>query len=46
MGAHNMKWYVYFTDYRGIYRCHCFEDDEQQARHFASLVNGEVTYCR
>ena len=44
-----MKWYVYFTDYRGVYRCHCFEEDdrtEQQARHFAKLVNGEAVYCR
>lgn len=41
-----MKWYVYFTDYRGVYRCHCFEDDEQQAQHFAKLVNGEAVYCR
>lgn len=36
-----MKWYVYFIkDGRRI--CHCFEDDEKQARHFAALVNGEL----
>lgn len=38
-----MKWYVYFLK-NGIRTCHCFEEDEQQARHFASLVNGEVVY--
>ena len=34
-----MKWYVNF--YRnGAKISHCFEDDEKQAKHFASLVNG------
>ena len=37
-----IKWYVYFTGRGGLWRCHCFEDDEKQARHFASLVNGQV----
>lgn len=38
-----IKWFVYFIGQGGAYRCHCFEDDEQQARHFASLVNGKLT---
>ena len=34
-----MKWYVNF--YRnGVKISHCFEDDEKQEKHFASLVNG------
>lgn len=40
-----MKWYVYFFDRYGEKTCHCFEDDEQEARHFANLVDGEVKYC-
>lgn len=36
------KWFVYFLGRHGEKLCHCFEDDERQARHFASLVNGEV----
>ena len=36
-----MKWYVYFLK-NGIRVCHCFEDNEEEARHFANLVNGEV----
>lgn len=40
-----MKWYVYFTNRYGRKVCHCFENDEPQARHFASLVNGDVRYC-
>lgn len=36
------KWFVYFFDRHGVKRCHCFENDEQQARHFSSLVDGEV----
>lgn len=38
-----IKWRVHFIDRKGVSRCSCFEDDEQQARHFASLVNGEIT---
>ena len=36
-----MKWYVNFYK-NGVLICHCFEDDEKQAKHFASLVNGTV----
>ena len=36
-----MKWYVYFNK-NGRVICHCFEDDEKQAKHFAALVNGKV----
>ncbi len=39
---HMVKWFVYFIGRNGVKRCHCFENDEQQARHFASLVNGRV----
>lgn len=38
-----IKWFVYFCDRPGENRCHCFEEDEQQARHFASLVAGKVS---
>ena len=34
--------FVYFFGRHGEKRCHCFEDGEQQARHFASLVGGEI----
>lgn len=35
------KWYVvWYKD--GVKRGSSFEDDEKQARHFASLVNGKV----
>lgn len=37
-----VKWFVYFFGRHGEKRCHCFEDGEQQARHFASLVGGEI----
>lgn len=40
-----MKWYVYYTNLFGKRTCECFENDESQAKHFASLVNGEVKYC-
>lgn len=40
-----MKWYVYFTDEHGVYRCHCFEDNEQEATGYAELVNGVAKYC-
>lgn len=39
-----MKWYVSFIK-NGFKVCHCFEDDELQARHFANLVNGTVQRC-
>lgn len=35
------KWYVNFYK-NGVLISHCFEDDEKQAKHFASLVNGTV----
>ena len=36
-----MKWYVkFYKEGKAVF--HCFEDDEKQARHFASLVNGYV----
>lgn len=35
------KFYVYFYR-KGQRACHCFEDEYEQAQHFASLVNGEV----
>ena len=35
-----MRWYVYFYK-NGKRICHGF-DDEKQAKHFASLVNGEI----
>ena len=38
-----MKWYVYFLK-NGKTVCHCFEQDEKQARHFASLVNGRIEH--
>ena len=37
-----VKWFVYYTGRHGVKRCSCFEDDEQQAKHFASLVEGRV----
>lgn len=37
------KWYVYFIGRHGEIRCHCFEDDEKQARHFSTLVGGNVS---
>lgn len=36
-----MKYYVNFVQ-SGVSCSHCFENDEHQARHFASLVNGDV----
>lgn len=36
-----MKWYVNFYK-NSVKMSHCFEDDEKQARHFVSLVNGTV----
>ena len=38
-----IKWFVYYIDHHGVRRCSCFEEEEQQARHFASLVNGKLT---
>ena len=39
------RWYVYFISPNTKQKtCHCFEDDEKQARHFANLVSGIV--CR
>lgn len=38
-----IKWYVDYIDRHGAKCCSCFEDEEQQARHFASLVNGKLT---
>ena len=35
------KWYVNYYN-NGVLVSHCFEDDEKQAKHFASLVNGTV----
>lgn len=37
-------WYVYYFDKTGVRRCSCFEDDEQQARFFASQVNGSLMH--
>lgn len=39
-----MKYYVYFIDEHGIERCNCFEENKEEAEHFASLVNGRVHY--
>lgn len=36
------KWYVNYYN-NGVLVSHCFEDDEKQAKHFASLVNGTVS---
>lgn len=36
-------WYVYFFS-NGVQKCICFEDDEQQARFFASQVNGRLMH--
>ena len=33
------KYYVYFFK-NGREVCECFENEEEQARHFATLVNG------
>lgn len=35
-----IKWFVYFIGEHGEKRCHCFEHEENQAKHFAKLVNG------
>ena len=35
------KYYVYFFK-NGRKECHCFENDKNQAEHFANLVNGKV----
>lgn len=37
-----MKYYVYFKNAHDVRVCHCFEQDEQQAEHFAKLVGGAV----
>lgn len=39
-----MKYYVYFLDEHGFERCDCFENDKEQAEHFARLTNGRVYY--
>ncbi len=40
-----MKWYVYFrSSYYGRRICHCFEQNEKEARWFAEQVNGELYY--
>lgn len=36
-----MKYYVYFVK-NGQKTCHCFEEDREQAEHFAKLVRGEL----
>lgn len=36
-----MKFYVYFFKNR-IKQVHCFEQDEEQAKFFASQVGGEI----
>ncbi len=36
-----MKYYVYFYK-NGNQICHCFEQDKEQAEHFAKNVNGEI----
>lgn len=38
-----IKWYVYFEERNGRKCCHCFEHEGQQAKHFASNVNGNAT---
>ncbi len=38
-----MKWYVYFYK-DGTKCCHCFEENETEARWFAGLVDGEARY--
>ena len=40
----DMKYYVYFIDEHRIERCNCFEENKEEAKHFASLVNGRVHY--
>lgn len=38
------KYYVTFVNHLGNTVTHCFENDREQAIHFASLVNGNITY--
>ena len=35
------KFYVYFFK-NGREVCHCFEDDEEQAKHFSKIMNGRI----
>ena len=35
------KYYVYFNKH-GQELCRCFENDKDQAEHFANLVNGRI----
>lgn len=35
------KWYVYFFK-NGQKACHCFEENKEEAEHFAELVGGEL----
>lgn len=37
-------WYVYYFGSKGAEKCSCFEDNEQQARFFASQVNGRLKH--
>lgn len=39
-----MKYYVYWKNQYGTTLCHCFEQDEKQAKHFAKNVDGIVKY--
>lgn len=39
-----MKYYVNFTDWTGMPRCHCFENAKEEAEHFAKLVDGSVFF--
>lgn len=35
------KYYVYFFK-NGHETCHCFENEKNEAEHFAKLVNGRI----
>lgn len=39
-----MKYYVNFISEYGTPKCICFEEDREQAEHFAKLINGRVYY--
>lgn len=40
-----MKWYVNFISiWTGEQICRCFEENEEEARFFATQVNGKVYY--
>lgn len=36
------KWYYVYFYKNGKRTCHCFEEDKEQAEHFAKLVGGEI----